>query len=462
MSEDWDADFLALGSETKDETHETLKTATSKEIDNKIQEKRRSHTNPEQETKQLPPWMQKPHDLRHIHPTVALHNEIVQFTQLMQPQEEELKERHRIVELVREVVAETLGQDDYELQVFGSLATGLVLPTSDIDCVVLQKKKKEESSEGKPAAAEDKEQEDEDEDGKENVTPMLHQVAAAIRNRWGSSATEDSMAALSYLEVITNTRVPLVKCTLFQHNVDISFQQPNGPPAAALMNRFMDRLPPLRPLTFVLKYFLQARGLNEPYTGGVGSFVLQLLIIAFLQQRARGLEARGDREYSPRSDANGNLGVLLIAFCEWLGNDLNIITTGLSVRNDGSYFPKGRSDRKELFYDPTRPNSLALENPLDPASYNVAKGSFRFPMVQRSWAWAGKTLMSVTTAPYPPRAPVSLLQMILPVSSEMQSRKATSIPTLETALLAPRGGNQKRGFRPQRGRGSPNKSRRHR
>ena len=35
----------------------------------------------------------------------------------------------------------------------------------------------------------------------------------------------------------------------------------------------------------VLKYYLQQLGLNEPYTGGIGSYTLLIMIISYLQVR---------------------------------------------------------------------------------------------------------------------------------------------------------------------------------
>ena len=66
-------------------------------------------------------------------------------------------------------------------------------------------------------------------------------------------------------------------------------------------------MPPLRPLTFILKYFLKARVLNEPYSGGVGSYMLQLLIVSFLQHRERDAVRFG-------KPGLYNLGCLLVEF----------------------------------------------------------------------------------------------------------------------------------------------------
>ena len=151
----------------------------------------------------------------------------------------------------------------------------------------------------------------------------------------------------------------------------------------------MDALPPLRPLTFVLKYFMAARGLNQPYTGGVGSFLLQMMIVSFLQHRER------DDKINRRLSVP-NLGALLLEFFEFFSTDFNFITTGISIRFDGFFFPKGSSDRKTDFWQPQKPFSLAMENPFEISS-DVGVSSFRISVVQRSFEVAFKILLSCVT-----------------------------------------------------------------
>jgi non-canonical poly(A) RNA polymerase PAPD5/7 len=125
----------------------------------------------------------------------------------------------------------------------------LFLPTSDIDLVILFKKKDDE-------VKSDEKEKSIEKQGMEDYTPMaspLKSLADALKDEWREE--------LSYLEVIENTRVPLVKFTHGPSGIsfDVCFDQETGPKAAALMKTYMDAMPPLRPLTFVLKYFMDAR-----------------------------------------------------------------------------------------------------------------------------------------------------------------------------------------------------------
>ena len=357
----------------------------------------------------LPPWMtnaprQGP---RRVNPLVALHNEIVDFCEVMSPLPEEIKERESLVERFKKVAFSEFGDNKCKVEVFGSQATGLFLPTSDVDLVIIFKSfkdDKEGKEEGDKKHVEEREMEEWD---ASSGSPLIR-LAEALRNEWHDE--------LTYLEVIENTRVPLVKFTHTSGvSFDVCFDQETGPKAAVLMKTYMDAMPPLRPLTFVLKYFMDARGINEPYTGGVGSYMLQLMIVSFLQHRERdGFNFRRPSLY--------NLGCLLVEFFELYGLDFNYVTTGISVRHDGFYFPKGAKDRKEHFWQPNRRFSMAIENPLEP-THDVGKPSYRIQVVQRAFELAFKTQLAYLSEPMVPT--VSILASILPPTVEMRKRAST-------------------------------------
>jgi non-canonical poly(A) RNA polymerase PAPD5/7 len=246
----------------------------------------------------LPPWMNHYIDVGVTHPLIALHNEIVGFARLMEPTREEMDEREELIGRIRRFVNRTF-KGTVMMEVFGSQCTGLFLPTSDIDLVLTSASNGSEIKEGEEGSAE----------------YIMDAFAAALRSEW--------ITELSYLEVLSSARIPLVKFTHAPSNisVDVSFNQPFGPQAASLLLTFMDALPPLRPLTFVLKHFLAARDLNKPFTGGMGSYMLQLLIVSFLQHQQREFHNYG-RDVWP------NLGSLLLDFFRLYGLEFNYYTTG--------------------------------------------------------------------------------------------------------------------------------------
>ena len=240
----------------------------------------------------------------------------------------------------------------------------------------------------------------------------LSLLGKALRDNW--------LDDLSYLELIENTRIPLVK---FTHaptkiSIDVCFNQKGGPLAAALMNQYTEALSPLRPLTFFLKKFMASRGLNQPYTGGIGSFLLQMMILSFLQHRERDC-------FNNERPSQYSLGALLVEFFEFYSTDFNFVLTGISVRFDGFFFPKGATDRKKNFWQTNRPFSIALENPLDP-TLDVGSPSFRIDLVKRSFENAFKVLLSHVTQPFIPTK--SILASILEPSKEMWERRQQITP----------------------------------
>ena len=79
--------------------------------------------------------------------------------------------------------------------------------------------------------------------------------------------------------------------------------------------------------TNLLKYILNFRGLNEVWTGGLGSYALTLLVVNFFQQHPR----------EKAKDPNENLGTLLLEFFELYGRHFNHEQNGIQVRNEGGW-----------------------------------------------------------------------------------------------------------------------------
>ena len=144
-------------------------------------------------------------------------------------------------------------------------------------------------------------------------------------------------------------------------------------------------------------------------------YLLQLMIVSFLQHRAREDNMKG----LLREGQHFNLGSLLLDFLELYGMDFNYVTTGISVRHDGYYFGKGENDKKDIFWQPTKLQSIAMENPLDPSA-DVGGGAFRIGSIKRIFEHAFKVLLPYVSEPVEPTE--SILAMIIPPTEEMEKR----------------------------------------
>lgn len=141
----------------------------------------------------------------------------------------------------------------------------------------------------------------------------------------------------------------------------------------------------MRPLTLVLKVFMAQRKLRETYSGGIGSFVLSMLVISFLQMRQR-IMVNKKQEFAR------NLGSLLVEFFQLYGGSFNVIQTGISIQNDGSYFHKRA--REGDWTTPRRPVAFTIEHPLEHDT-DIGRNSFLAPKIRKAFEHAHEVLITV-------------------------------------------------------------------
>ena len=234
-----------------------------------------------------------------------------------------------------------------EVKVFGSFASNLSLPTSDIDI---------------------------------SITHEAHDLISMI-HALGGSLEKDG--GFGHIEKITRARVPLIKFRDLATGVsiDASFNSANGPRNTEIVKRFIQEYPASRPLTLVVKHFLYHNCLNEPYYGGLGAYGLFLMVVSFLQHHAPG----GD----PAATRDEDLGPLLVEFFRLYGTLFNYCTTGISVRNGGSYFSK----ILRRWFEPEKPYMLSIEDPEDTEN-DVTKQAFDIMTIRSLFAEA-YTLLNV-------------------------------------------------------------------
>ncbi|KAJ6792418.1 non-canonical poly(A) RNA polymerase PAPD5 isoform X1 [Iris pallida] len=276
-------------------------------------------------------------------PMIQLHKEIVDFCDFVSPTPEEQVSRADAVRCVSEVIKYIWPH--CKVEVFGSFRTGLYLPTSDIDVVIL--------------------------DSNINAAQMgLHALARELKQR----------SIAKKIQVIAKARVPIIKFVEKRSGIafDISFDIEGGPKAVDFIKGAVKKLPPLRPLCLILKVFLQQRELNEVYSGGIGSYTLLSMLIAHLQTRWRGQDIQGSRD-----SMEHNLGILLVNFFDLYGRKLNISDVGVSCNSAGTFFNK----IDKGFFNSQRPYLLSVEDPQAPEN-DIGRNSYNFFKVRSAFSMA--------------------------------------------------------------------------
>lgn len=287
----------------------------------------------------VPPWLRDSAERKDGLP--SLHDEIISFCKWVSPSAEEKQMREDVIARISKVV-ETLWPS-VQLRVFGSCATDIYLPTSDIDLCIM---------------------------GANACSPSpIDELASALRRR-----------SMGRVQAIATARVPIIKLVDATTGclVDISFDVPTGPAHINLIKRYLDEEPAVKPLALLIKYYLKQFGMNEPYTGGLGSYALIIMIISYLQlHKPRAVEKQQD------------LGVLFLGFLKLYGQEFNYFRTGLSIRDGGYYFPKAQRN----WVDWQQPWLLSAEDPCFPEN-DISRMSYAIMDVRGCLANAYKVLIS--------------------------------------------------------------------
>ncbi|CAN6460803.1 unnamed protein product [Victoria cruziana] len=182
--------------------------------------------------------------------------------------------------------------------------------------------------------------------------------------------------------------------------LDISFQSPThtGLQTTELVRELTGQFPAAIPLALVLKQFLADRSLDHSYSGGLSSYCLVLLIIRFLQH-----------QHHKNRPVNHNLGRLLMDFFYFFGNVFDPRQMRVSIRGSGLYMNRERGQS----LDP-----LHIDDPLYPTN-NVGRNCFRIHQCTKAFSDAYSTLqeelLHLPPSDDPRKSPfLKLLPMVIP------------------------------------------------
>ncbi|KAJ3331577.1 hypothetical protein HDU76_002801 [Blyttiomyces sp. JEL0837] len=257
---------------------------------------------------------------------------------------------------------------------FGSTGTGLLLPWSDIDLVIVDAHREGEPEQGQ-------------------MSSKLSKIAKRIRQ-----------AQLSYdVQVIKRARVPIVKVKDQKTGLlmDFTYHTLGGLKAVDIVREWADSIPGFKPLVMLLKQFLLVRDLSEVFHGGVGGYGVVLWVLAFMRMRKspdfahvfrnmphhRGAasypncpECNQAGRHSSHDHSHVNLGELFMDFCFLFGRQFDYHNLGISLGRgrDGSISLFDKRSSGHLL--PQQPYLLSILDPLD-TRIDVTKGSSRIQEV---------------------------------------------------------------------------------
>ena len=217
----------------------------------------------------IPVWMSQ-HTKDSLHPLIQLQNEIIDYGNYITLNKEDIKLRERSIHIIKESIKALW--PDCEAEVYGSYTTGLSLFNSDVDMIIFPK---------------------------EDITPEN-----AIRV---FSRHLEIQQITSNQKKILKTRVPILKLTLKETGIqmDIAVNKKDSLKSITPIRELLVKYPPLKWLVLIIKAVLRQAEFNETYKGGIGSFLVIMLVTGYLQY---------EKKLEPKEFCTKSLGELLVKF----------------------------------------------------------------------------------------------------------------------------------------------------
>lgn len=217
-------------------------------------------------THELPPTPQVPLIACSFQPSAAsveaLDISLTEFLQQNSLLPDQIEARFRALEDVRQIVRE-LFDNHAQAVCFGSLATNLMISRSDVDVTLL---------------------------GLGSDTPALARKALAVIRDHLTTQTSHSVENLRFLSHAT---VPLLKFLLNGVPIDLCVGVTGGLTGLDFISRACRDLPLFHSLVLVLKTWKFHQDMCDTHHGYLGSFLLQLLIVAHLRLSPQYLSSPG-------------------------------------------------------------------------------------------------------------------------------------------------------------------------
>ncbi|CEO97910.1 unnamed protein product (mitochondrion) [Plasmodiophora brassicae] len=202
--------------------------------------------------------------------------------------------------------------------------------------------------------------------------------------------------------------VPIIKVQHGTTTIDVGLDQPNVFQARDFFLAVRTMFPTLRPLVLFLKYFLLKHECQRTWQGGIGSFLLKLMVLSHLQMHCR-------------KSTMALAGTHLLTFFELYGRAFRYDQHCISVRDGGMYLPKTKH------FPESNREHLCVENPFDP-SIDVGQKAFNIQRIRLLFLHAYGMLLE---RPHRPLLdllqPMQLSDKADPAQTSDSSRPSTTI-----------------------------------
>ncbi|KAL1311306.1 hypothetical protein AAFC00_001486 [Neodothiora populina] len=270
----------------------------------------------------------------------SLHQEIIDFYEYVRPRDFEEQVRLNLVRRIQQAIQPRFPQ--VQIKPFGSFASGLYLPTADMDLVAVSQ---EFLSRGLPRIA---------------TNNQMRKFADCL--------VTAKIVKPGSLTVITGARVPIIKLVDNETGlrVDVSFENNSGITAQRTFEEWKIKHPAMTIIVALIKQFLVMRGLSEVFSGGLGGYSVICLVVSSLRRLAQAQE--------PDWDPMQHLDHILMDFLIHYSEEFDRYSTGIQMEpwgyiNKTLWTPRGAKKAQPerlLIIDPNK-----YDNDISGGSKNV-------------------------------------------------------------------------------------------
>lgn len=285
---------------------------------------------------------QNPFALNYAYIYDELHKNIKAFAQEHETYTEQTKKIFkRLINEIKRIISRKYPK--IEIRAYGSHETGLAMPWSDIDLVMVNRNVNPDN----PFAGDDNHL-------MMNIETLLGGNKEVIKD----------------IKYIKGAAVPVIKLTstaeFLNRKVDITLReckdsQHSGEMCVALVKQYIKIYKMFKPMVLVLKQLIFTAKVHDPYQGGLSSYGLILLVVAYLQYKQYCNLLIEDKE--------PNLGFLFVDF-------LNMYSS-MKLSNLEMYPLKANEIPKEITIrnKTSAINGIVIYDPLD-FNNNVTKSTY--------------------------------------------------------------------------------------